>query len=236
MNTDTALPLHRHPQPHKELARRHRTYWAHKGFRISVFFSTLLFIASIFISFFAIQYATESASSSVTDIILSNFPVVNVDGLFIYGTLLLIIFASLLVLAHPKRIPFTLHSMTIFYLIRSGFVSLTHIGPFPVQTENAYDLGVVLSRFLFSSDLFFSAHTGAPFLLALMFWREKTVRYIFLAWSIFMGTVVLLGHLHYTIDVVSAFFITYAIYCIAVWLFPKDRALFLADAPIPDAK
>ncbi|GEM_PF-95541 len=227
----TALPLHKHPQPHKELLRRHRHYWMRKDFRISASISIVFFWVSVFVSFFAIQYATERASNPVTDIILSNFPAVDVDGLFVYGTLLLIAFATIIVFAHPKRIPFTLYSLTVFYLIRSGFISLTHIGPFPVQTENAYDLGAVISRFLFSSDLFFSAHTGVPFLLALIFWREKTLRCIFLAWSVFLGTVVLLGHLHYTIDVVSAFFITYTIYKIAEFLFRKERALFHADMP-----
>ena len=46
------------------------------------------------------------------------------------------------------------------------------------------------------------------------------LRYLFLAWSVFFGIVVLLGHLHYTIDVLSAFFITYGIVDIAKWLFP----------------
>jgi len=41
--------------------------------------------------------------------------------------------------------------------------------------------------------------------------------------------VVLLGHLHYTIDVFSAFFITYGIVEIAKWLWPKEWELFLLE-------
>lgn len=222
-------PLHRHPRPHRELWRRYRYYASQQEFRVSVLISAVMFFGSVVVSFFAIQYATKQASSPVTDIILSNTPVVNVGGLFVVSTLLLIAFITLLLLAHPKRIPFALHSMTLFFIIRSAFISLTHIGPFPSQVETTLDVGTLISRFLFSSDLFFSAHTGIPFLLALIFWRERNIRHIFLAWSVFMGTIVLLGHLHYTIDVVSAFFITYGIFHIAEWLFQKDRAVFLAD-------
>jgi membrane-associated phospholipid phosphatase len=67
--------------------------------------------------------------------------------------------------------------------------------------------------------------------MALIFWREKGLRYLFILWSVYMGIVVLLGHLHYSIDVASAYFITYSIFCIAVWLFPKDHKLFFSDVP-----
>ena len=230
MYTPETLPLHRHPSPHREIARRYKHYTSQKEFRRSVFSSIVFFIASVAVSFFAIQYATERASNSVTDIILSNIPPIDVDGVFVFATVLLIVFIALLLFAHPKRIPFTLHSLAVFFLIRSAFISLTHIGPFPIQAPDA-NWGSLASHFLFSSDLFFSAHTGAPFLMALVFWREKNLRFIFLGWSVFMGVIVLLGHLHYSIDVVSAYFITYTIFCIAEYLFPKDRTLFLSDVP-----
>jgi hypothetical protein len=40
------------------------------------------------------------------------------------------------------------------------------------------------------------------------------------------GVVVLLGHLHYSIDVLSAFFISYGIYRIAEIIFHKDKMLW----------
>ena len=224
MNRETAL--HRHPKPHRELARRYQHYARKQEFRLSVLYSVLLFAASVAVIYYAIGYATESASSSVTDIILSNTPVYDVDGFFAYGTIGLVAFIMLLLLAHPKRIPFTLHAMALLYFIRAAFISMTHIGAFPTPSVASGKFGVVLSHFLFGGDLFFSGHTALAFLLALIFWREKNIRYIFLGWSLFMAIVVLLGHYHYTIDVASAFFITYAIYRIAEWLFPRDRKWF----------
>jgi len=64
-----------------------------------------------------------------------------------------------------------------------------------------------------------------PFLLALMFWNNKVLRYVFLGFSILFAVVVLLGHLHYSIDVLSAFFITYTIFDICKFIFKKDRQI-----------
>ena len=79
----------------------------------------------------------------------------------------------------------------------------------------------------FSGDLFFSGHTGLPFLMALIFWSSPRIRCFFLALSVFFAVTVLLGHLHYSIDVASAYLITYSIFCIARQTFPNDWQRFL---------
>lgn len=223
--------LYRHPTPFRELTRRYRHHWGKPRFA----FSTLVAFASFLVSVFLVQpyvvdFATDRASNSVTDIVLSNIPIYHVDGFFVYGMFLLIAFIVLLCLLHPKRAPFALYALTLFVLIRCVFVSLTHLAPFAPHI--ASDFGPAISRAFFGADLFFSGHTGAPFLMALMYWREKRLRYIFLLWSGFFAVIVLLGHFHYSIDVLSAFFITYGIFHLAEWVFPKSRALFLSDEPI----
>jgi membrane-associated phospholipid phosphatase len=63
--------------------------------------------------------------------------------------------------------------------------------------------------------------------MALIFWNDsKFVRWISLIASITFGASVLLGHLHYSIDVFAAFFITYAIYHISQKFFAEDFLLF----------
>ncbi len=213
---------------HREIIRRYKVYGALQHFRIAALISLVLFFASVVANFYAGIYATNRASNYVEDIVLSNTPVVNVDFLFVYGTLLLIVAAVLLCAVHPKRIPFVLHALTLFYFIRATFVSLTHLGPFPDHAL-LVDGPNLFAKMFSGADLFFSGHTGVPFLLALIFWQEEHLRYLFLAWSGFFAVIVLLGHLHYSIDVLAAFFITFTIYQIALWLFPRDRALFLSD-------
>lgn len=208
------------------LALRWRHALSRRESALMILASIAFFAGAIFISFEAIAYATSSVSNPVTDIILSNIPVFDVDGLFVYGTILLIVFAVLLVLTRPKRLPFALCALALLWIIRSCFVSLTHIAPFPEETTS--DFGTLITRMFFSGgDLFFSGHTATPFMLALVFWRENILRYIFLAWSVFFGVVVLLGHLHYSIDVFAAFFITYSTYHLAIYFFPSPYKLFL---------
>ena len=80
--------------------------------------------------------------------------------------------------------------------------------------------------FAFGGDLFFSAHTGTPFLMALAFWDNKFLRILFIVTAVFFGVIVLLGHFHYSIDVLAAFFITYTIYHMAEIIFKKDKKCF----------
>lgn len=211
----------------EKIKGRYRTHGRDPKFRASVTLSLLALMSSTVVNYVAGTYATEMASNSVTDIVLSNIPVFEVDVIFVYGSGLLAFFVTMLLLAHPKRIPFTLYALTLFVLIRSLFISLTHIAPYPSQA--LLDLGVVASKFIFGGDLFFSGHTGIPFLLALIFWREKHLRYLFILWSVGFGIIALMGHLHYTIDVLSAFFITYTIFHLTETFFKKERVLFHSD-------
>jgi hypothetical protein len=192
--------------------------------------SLIFLVVAITINSLAGAYATERASSAVTDIVLSNIPVLDVDVMFVYGpiTFWLIIIGFLLV--KPRQIPFVLKSTALFVVIRSVFLTLTHIGPFPDHIAvDSFSFFSHVNFFIFNSgaDLFFSGHTGLPFMLALIFWNDRHMRYFCLASAVFFGVVVLLGHLHYSIDVLSAFFITYTIFHIALKAFPKDRLLFL---------
>lgn len=213
------------------VVHRHRAHWRGAFTRRASVFAFIAFCASLVAEYVSTAYATASASNPVTDIVLSNIPVFDTDGIYVYGLLLLVAFVTLLVLTHPKRIPFVLFALALFIVIRSFFVSLTHLAPYPIPSSP--DFGTTMQKIFFGGDLFFSGHTGAPFLLALIFWREKALRYIFLAGSVFFGAVVLLGHLHYSMDVAAAFFITYAIYDLAVWMFPRSHQLLLSDPLTP---
>jgi hypothetical protein len=57
----------------------------------------------------------------------------------------------------------------------------------------------------------------------LVFWKHYHLRIFFIALSFFFGAIVLMGHLHYSIDVVGAFFITYTVYHIARVLFGRSK-------------
>ncbi len=207
------------------LIGRHKLHWQDLSLAAGTLVSLAIFLFAIFvIQPWAIEFANESATNPVGDVILSNTPVFDVGIFFVYGMFLLVAFIAALCIARPNRIAFILHSLTLFVIVRCVFVSLTHVGAFTTQVPS--DFGPAITRMFFGADHFFSGHTGAPFLMALLFWETPTLRYIFLAWSVFFGAVVLLGHLHYTIDVLAAFFITYGIFHIARFALPRDWQLF----------
>ena len=211
----------------KRWLEKYKPYLQNKKFLKSVGVAFLFLIGGIALNSFATIYATDRASFPVTDIVLSNIRVFDVDGIFLYGPVIFwIIIAAYLFFSEPKKIPFTLKSLAVFAVIRACFVSMTHIGPFPAHAQ--IDLSSVIGTLIAGgSDLFFSGHTGAPFLAALIFWDNKYLRFFSLIASFAFGAVVLLGHFHYTIDVFAAFFITYSIFHISLKLFKKDRQIFI---------
>jgi len=208
----------------KEKILEYKNLFKNKQFLVSILSAFFLLVISLIINYYAGTYATESASNSVTDIILSNTRIYDVDGMFVYGSLLFFFFLVFVCLKNPTKIPFTIKSIALFYIIRSVFISLTHIGPFPSQLIINSN---ILSKITFGGDLFFSGHTGLPFLIALIFWKDKITRNIFLVFSFSFAIIVLLSHMHYSIDVLSAFFITYTIYHIAETIFNKEKKFFL---------
>ena len=209
----------------RQIIERHKI-WRNPQFVFSVVQGGALVITSLVINYFALSYASDSASAPVTDIILSNLRVYDVDVPIIAVSIILIVFGIMQGVHHPKKIPFALKALALFIVIRSIFISLTHLGAFSPHLVIDSNRLVTVLGLGSADDLFFSGHTGLPFLAALIFWETKWVRYTFLAGSLILATCMLLGHLHYSIDVFAAFFITYSIFHIAQILFTKDWETF----------
>lgn len=198
--------------------------WTNRFFVISTVASLLFFAGSLFVNYGAMIYSAERAGNATTDILLQNLPVIDTDIVFTEGAMLFIVFLVVLFLVQPKTIPFSLKSIALFIVVRAIFVSMTHLAPYPDHIVS--DIAT-FRYFSAGADLFFSGHTGLPFLLSLIFWENKHLRIFFIISSIIAAVAVILGHLHYTIDVFSAYFISFGIYHIALKLFKKDRELFV---------
>lgn len=203
---------------------RHTYFWT-KDRLVSLAGSVSLFVFALIVQRVADIYVGKIQGTPVDDVILNNLPAVDIDSLIIFGSLLLTFVIVILSSAKPKYLNFGLKSVALFIIIRSFFISLTHLGASPEQLQfDPSNIGYWLYNVLYNTrgDYFFSGHTGIPVLMALIFWPEKKWRYIFLASSIFSGAMVLLAHIHYSIDVFAAPFMTYGIFAIARHLFIKD--------------
>ena len=205
------------------LLQKHKACWFKKGFLLSSIFGLVLIILSLALNNYAQIYAANNINNSESDIILDNIPTLDVHLIYSEGAILFLIILIIILLCEPKYIPFILKSIAIFIIIRSFFMVLTHLAP-PVA-QSYIDPNDFIQKFSHGDDLFFSGHTGLPFLLTIIFWHKKYLKYFFLACTLIGGTAVILGHLHYSIDVFSALFISFGIFYISKYLFPKDYNL-----------
>lgn len=212
----------------QNLTREHRGFWNQQKKR-SLYLGILLLMLSLAVQIGAGRYSARIAASAnfAGDLFLDNLPVINLDIIIVFGALVFWSAIFILLALRPRYLLFGLKAIALFIIFRAFFISLTHLGIYPRQiTIDGGDAGYRLYKlFTFQGNFFFSGHTGFPFLMALVFWREKLLRRVFLFATFFFGASVLLAHAHYSIDVFAAPFITYGIFKITEKLFVRDKMI-----------
>ena len=185
----------------------------------------LLFLALAY-GFWASSYSIRVAGTFVGDIVLDNTPVFHLNVIIIEGALIGLFGVFVLLLAKPQYLPFTLKAVAILIAVRAFMISATHLGIYPNQiTPDVGFFDSIYKALDLQAGYFFSAHTAVPLLLSLIFWDERFWRYVFLVAAVVFGTSVLLAHVHYSIDVFAAPFMTYSIFKLAQYLFKEDYKL-----------
>lgn len=204
----------------------YRTFFTKDRIRSLLVALVLLGLAVVF-QFYASAYSSRVPSNSVPDLILDILPIVNTNFLIVEGALLAIAGTIVLLLFKPKYLIFALKAAAIFIATRAVFVSVTHLGIYPGQIapdgKGIFDS--IYTGLGLEAGFFFSGHTGLTFLMALVFWDEKLWRYIYLTLCVAFAIGVLLAHVHYSIDVLAAPYITYSIFSISKYFFKEDYAL-----------
>jgi len=172
--------------------------------------SGVFIAAALFADYQCGVYVTFRPAVKVPDLILDRLPTIDLSFLFTYGYMALIV--GMFVYPLFRRIRM-LHVVAIQFslllIVRSLFMIFTHVGT--PEGAVAVHFPGLFSRLYFENDMFFSGHTAMPFLGFYLF-RENRLRYVYLVGSIVMGVVVLAMHVHYSIDVFGAFFMTYCSY------------------------
>lgn len=203
----------------------HHNFWTERN-KKSFYLGLLLLALSLVIQAGLGHYSARSATNFVGDIFLDNLPTVDLDFIIVQGSLLMLVIGILLVAQKPRYLLFAVKAVSLFIIVRAFFVSLTHIGIYPRQLAFDHSIGSGIYDLInFQANFFFSGHTGMPFLMALIFWPDKFWRWFFVSASVLFAASVLLAHVHYSIDVFAAPFMTYSIFKIAERLFPYDHSL-----------
>ncbi len=187
--------------------------------KYALLLSLLFLIIAIVLDYNAGNYVSNVGGAVVPDLLLDHLPVIDLDGIFVYG--LIIIMAVLFfypLFFKMNELHKVISQFSLLLMVRSLFICLTHLTP--PGDALSFQFPQIFSWLQFKNDLFFSGHTAVPFLGFLLFKKEK-IRFFFLASAIIMALVVLFMHVHYTIDVLSAFFITYGTFKIGEWFFTK---------------
>jgi membrane-associated phospholipid phosphatase len=154
----------------------------------------------------------------LSDLILDNLPVINVSLIYDIVALIPIIISILFMFQKRNyyRIPFFLLMIGFFYIVRGIFIVLTPFGNPPMFNGSDplfhgfanYELGV-----------YPSGHAGIVFLLLLLV-KEKALRWVIGVCLIIVIVSLFLAHGHYSIDILSGIFFSYAIYSYGEKHFP----------------
>jgi hypothetical protein len=135
----------------------------------------------------------------------------------LYGTLVVVL-AS--IAKHPLRVLQGLYAYVLVLLLRMLAMTLLTFAPPPdiIPLVDPFTQGFYPGGTPFLKDLFFSGHTATLMLMALLAER-RMVRWIAALATVAIGLLVLLQHVHWTVDVLAAI--------PAAWLAWKGAALIL---------
>jgi len=187
----------------------------------------LLITASILVKETGLR-ADSLPSNSVPDLLHSILPLIDVTALATIGFVIIqLIFWTYFILARPRDLPKALIIYAIFLIFRSIFINLTTFGAPSVRIDDRSYFEFLFSGYYFTQDLFPSGHTAFPFLGYLVI-RNKKLKYFMLISSFVMGASVLLLHVHYSIDVLGAYFIAYGSKGVYDWLGKKIYLFYQA--------
>jgi hypothetical protein len=185
--------------------------WASSFFRKKVIIGVLLFASILLIlpTFFSKIEARQGIV--LNDWLLQRIPSMN----FSVVIFILVWSTSLLILVRCIQKP-AIFLMTLYFLIIITLLRIITISIIPLDPPNGLiilkdpitSLSYGGSSVFITKDLFFSGHTANLFMFYLCL-QKKRDKLFALSTSLLVGLLVLVQHVHYSIDVIGAIVFTY---------------------------
>jgi hypothetical protein len=190
---------------------------SNKSYKRSFLIGFLIWI-SILIAFpFFFDYIELRNGIELNDFIINAIPAYDVSiitFLIIWSMFLLFLYRSI---HEPQLLLIFLWGFIFLSLTRFITIYLFPLNP-PVQLivlrDPITNIFYGKAHGFITKDLFYSGHTSTQFLMFLCF-KKKSDKYLALFSTTIVGILVLIQHVHYSIDVIAAPIFTYLVYIIS---------------------
>ena len=192
-----------------------------KSFRIQ-FIVTLIFLGLILYSLQSfLSYVETRHGALIPDPILNLFSPVDVTWITFFIIYFSLLAAVIYFISKPKLLltAMTAYAVMVFFRIVAMYILPLEPPAKMIALADPFVEFFGQSQTL-TRDLFFSGHTAIMFLFFLIT-KNKTLKYTFFAGTISIAVLVLIQHVHYSVDVFVAFFVSYCSYLIATKLTAK---------------
>ncbi len=188
--------------------------WQLKSFRNKTIIS--LFLVAIILLFLPSFFGFIEKREGIVlqDYVLDAIPPMDVSiptFIVIWGMVLLVFFR---IYQNPRLFLVIAYGFILMCLCRILTISLLPLNPPPgliTLKDPIANIAYGGNGTFITKDLFYSGHTGNMFLFFLCL-EAKWDKIIALTASFLIGFLVLIQHIHYSIDVISAFIFTYFLY------------------------
>ncbi len=177
-----------------------------------IFLSAVLLAAALFSISKFIVFVEARDGVVLNDPLFNFFKAIDLNYIIFALIYVSLILAIILLIKFPEDLMIAIQSYSVLVFIRIAAMYLVPLDQHPdaidLQDPIVFLIGTGQKV---TKDLFFSGHTSTLFLIFLTA-KNKTFKYLFLISSFLVGTFVVLQKVHYTIDVLAAFFFAYASY------------------------
>jgi hypothetical protein len=192
-----------------------QTAWGTKDFRNKIIAGTLLLFTTLATFPFFFGTIEERNGKILNDWLLDRLPAYNMSLPIFIIIWVSTVFIFIRSYQNPDIFITFLWAYVILSITRLVVISMVPLNPPAGLIElkdpisnTFYGLRVV------TKDLFFSGHTSTAFLMYLCL-KKRNDKIIMLAATFVLGLLLLIQHVHYTVDVLAAPFFTYLIYLAA---------------------
>ncbi len=178
--------------------------------RLLIGLSFLILLIPVLPSFF--NYIEQRKGVVLNDLILNQIPAWNVSIPIFIIIWIQVAFTIYRAVQNPKIFLLLLWSYIFLTLARITSLLLVPLDPPPQIIELKDPLSNLFygSKFM-TKDLFFSGHTATLFTMFLCL-QNKADKIFLLIGSLLVAMLVLVQHVHYTIDILAAFILSYLFY------------------------